>query len=133
MQRPIPWLWISLIVGLLLLPGSFGRLLLQLLSGITLALVALPLIAGGAALIGWQILKRRLRTCSSCGVTSLGSGNCPACGSPFVSEPMGVASDPFGGPPEGVDASNLTINVDAVEVDSMPLKSSDQNGSDSSI
>jgi len=131
MQRPIPWLWIALIVGLLLVPGSLGRLLLQLLGGLTLALVALPLIAGGAALIGWQILKRRLRTCPACGVTSLASDNCPACGTPFLSEPMGMSGDPLGGQSEGVEASNLTINVDAVEVDSTPFKSADPNGPDS--
>ena len=130
MQRPIPWPWIALIVGLLLLPGSLGRLLLQLLGGLTLALVALPLIAGGAALIGWQILKRRWRTCPTCGVPSLGNGNCPACGNPLGSEPLGVSGDPVG-QSEGVDASTLTINVDAVEVDSMPLKSADKNGPDS--
>jgi hypothetical protein len=129
MQRSIPWGWILLALALLLLPGPAGRLILDLLGGITLTLLALPLLAGGAALIGWQVLKRRIRTCGTCGATSLGSPNCPACGAPLSGssdgrEPNGA--DPAiwsaTGPRE-IDPRNVTINVDAVDVDGLADKS----------
>lgn len=130
MQRSIPWLWILLLAGLLLLPGSFGRLLVQLVGGITLALFALPLLAGGAAVIGWQLLKRRLRTCPSCGLTTLGTGDCPACGSPFAESENDPPSGLNSVDSQQFDASNVTINVDAVDVDEANLKSSaDHQGS----
>ena len=126
MQRPSLWIWIALIVGMLLFPWSLGHTILQLLGGLTLAMVVLPLITGGAALVGWQILKRRLRTCPACGVTSLASGNCVACGNPFASQPPDMSGgDPFGGQTEDVEAKNITINVDAVEVETSPIESAD--------
>ena len=76
MQRPLLWIWIALTVGMRLLPGFLGRILLQLLGGLTLFMVVLPLITGEAALTVWQILKRHLRTCLACRVTSLASGRC---------------------------------------------------------
>jgi ribosomal protein L32 len=117
MPRFLPWFVLLLV--LLLLPGPAGRLLLDLLGGLTLTLLLFPLIAGGAALIGWQVLKRRMRTCPSCGAVSLGQPVCPACGTLLGSD--------AGQTPErqsswlsdlpDIDARNVTINVEAVDVE----------------
>lgn len=114
MQRPIPWLWILLALLLLLAPGPAGRFLLDLLGGLTLLVLLLPLLFGAAGVVGWQLLRRRLRTCSACGFTSVGSAVCPACGTPFDAA-SAVSS---GGPPPSVEipASQVTIDVDVVDV-----------------
>lgn len=120
MTRSIPWFWIALAALLLLLPGPAGRILLDLLGGLTLTLLLLPLLAGGAAWIGWQILKRRLRTCAFCGFTSLGTEVCPACGQAFsATEASDAAEAPsrFAGQEREIDASQVTITVDAVDVE----------------
>jgi hypothetical protein len=80
MRSPLPWGWIALISLLLVWPTPVGRFLIDLLGGFALLILVLPLLAGAAGLVGWQILRRRLRTCPSCGVTSLGTEQCPACG-----------------------------------------------------
>jgi hypothetical protein len=113
MQRPIPWLWIVLGGLLLLAPGAIGHLLLDLAEGLTFLLLVLPLVVGGAGLIAWQVLKRRLHTCASCGVTSFASEVCPACGTLYQTDLDGSSSS-FDSP--AIDARNVTINVDAVEV-----------------
>ncbi|MBD2720191.1 hypothetical protein [Synechococcus sp. FACHB-909] len=124
MERRIPWLWIGVAAALLLVPTSAGRLLLDVIGGLTLTLLLLPLLAGGVALIGWQIVRRRLRTCPSCGFASLGTEVCPACGSPFTSgdgsEAAPEPSGPFfwgSGSDREIDARDVTINVDAVDVE----------------
>lgn len=114
MSRPLPWFWIALAALLLLLPASAWRVLLDLLGGLTLTLLLLPLLAGAAAWIGWQILRSRLRPCPACGVSSLAMDICPACGSSMQVDgdiPSGFTSEL----PE-LDASQVTINVQAVEV-----------------
>lgn len=109
MQRSsLPWGWIALAALLLLLPSSFGRILLDVLGGLTLTLLLLPLLAGGAALIGWRILQSRMRTCQVCGVSSLGVERCPACGSSFSFNPESAD--------EAVDPRNATITVVAQNV-----------------
>jgi len=119
MPRSLPWFWIVLAGLLLLLPGPAGRLLLDLIGGLTLTVLLLPLLAGGAALIGWQLLRRRLRTCAACGFTSLGSGPCPACGESFEGSAASQGS-PFpsgsSGADAGIDPRTATINVQAVDV-----------------
>jgi hypothetical protein len=110
MNRSLPWGWIALVGLLLLLPGPLGRLLLDLLGGLTLLVVLLPLLAGAAGLVGWQLLRSRLRTCPACGFSSLGGGPCPACGSSFQSDP-GSASTPE------LDPRSATITVEAVDVE----------------
>lgn len=125
MPRFLPWFF--LLLALLLLPGPAGRLLLDLLGGLTLTLLLLPLLAGGAALIGWQVMKRRMRTCPSCGMASLGQSVCPACGTLLECDAAGQA--PEGGrswpsdPPE-IDARNVTINVQVVDVESSDASAS---------
>lgn len=48
MQRPIPWLWITVIGVLLLAPGFTARLFVDVLEGVTLLLVFGPLVLAGA-------------------------------------------------------------------------------------
>jgi hypothetical protein len=125
MERRIPWLWIGVAAALLLVPTSAGRILLDVIGGLTLTLLFLPLLLAGVGVIGWQVLRRRLRTCPTCGFTSLGSAACPACGSAFDSvdapgSAPGATPGAFfwGSPPAGeIDARDVTINVDAVDVE----------------
>lgn len=114
MPRSFPWFWILLAALLLLLPGPAGRLLLDLLGGLTLTLLLLPLLAGGAAWIGWQVLRSRLRTCEVCGVSSFASDSCPACGASFAAASGATG---FSERTVEVDASRMTINVEAVDVE----------------
>jgi hypothetical protein len=118
MNRSLPWGWIALAGFLLLLPGPAGRLLLDLIGGLTLTLLLLPLLAGGAALIGWQVLRSRLQVCPACGISSFDRDVCPACGtSRAAGSASGAAGSVFdvGGPDE-LDARSATITVDAVDV-----------------
>jgi len=122
MSRSFPWVWVLLAAVLLLIPGPAGRLLIDLLGGLTLTLLLLPVLAGGAAFIGWQVLKRRLRTCPECGLASLGVPVCPGCGTGFAT---GEGSDPPGwgegfGSSGAIDPRDVTINVEAVDVDAAP-------------
>ena len=84
MNRSLPWGWILLAGLLLLIPGPAGRLLLDILGGLTLTLLLLPLLLGAAALIGWRLLSRRLVTCSACGAPSIGMSQCPSCGASLL-------------------------------------------------
>ncbi|MEB3184993.1 MAG: hypothetical protein VKM97_03820 [Cyanobacteriota bacterium] len=112
MQRPIPWFWIGLAALLLLLPSPAGRVLLDVLGGITLTLLLLPLLLGGAGLIAWQILRRRLRSCAVCGFTAMGLEQCPACGTPYAAS----SPSPADALPE-VDARQVTIDVEVISDD----------------
>jgi hypothetical protein len=112
MQRPIPWFWIGLAALLLLLPSPAGRVLLDVLGGITLTLLLLPLLLGGAGLIAWQILRRRLRSCAVCGFTAMGLEQCPACGTPYAAG----SPSPADALPE-VDARQVTIDVEVISED----------------
>jgi len=115
MSRPLPWFWIALAAVLLLLPMPLGRFLLDLLGGLTLTLLLLPVLAGAAAWIGWQVLRSRLHPCPVCGVSSLAADICPACGASMQVDAGMTAG--FASSPGDLDASQVTINVEAVEVD----------------
>jgi hypothetical protein len=122
MQRPsLPWTWIALAALLLVLPGPVRRLLLELAGGFTLLVVLLPLLAAGLGLMAWQFYRRRLRTCANCGMVSLGSSQCPACGSD-----LDISADGLGFASQGdeLDASDVTINVSAVDVGATPSSES---------
>ena len=129
-QRGFPWLWVLLLGLLLLAPSPAGRLLLDVVGGITLTLFLLPVLLGGAGLLAWTLLQRRLRPCPACGFRSLAteqSEQCPACGTVFepvvdvtpqaapVSQPG--KSDRFGQPMDNFDARDVTIDVQATELD----------------
>jgi hypothetical protein len=106
MQRPFPWLWVLLLALLLLAPGPAGRLVLDLLGGITLTLLLLPLLLAGAGLVAWRVLQSRLRTCQACGLSSFGTEVCPACGTTLDRSPAVVRPSA-----ELIDATDVTIDV----------------------
>lgn len=83
MQRSNTWIWLLLVALLLLAPGPLGRFVLDLVGGLTLALLLLPLLLGAAGFVAWQVIQRRLRTCPACGFTSMAIDSCPACGTSF--------------------------------------------------
>jgi len=92
MQRPIPWIWITAIGLLLLAPGFTARLFVDVLEGFTLLLVFGPLLLAGGGFLAWQWFKSRLRVCEVCGIRSLATSQCPACGAIF--EQSAQASTP---------------------------------------
>ena len=108
-QRTNSWIWLLLAALLLLGPGPLGRFVLDLVGGITLALLLLPLLLGAAGFVAWQVIQKRLRTCSTCGFTSMATDICPACGTPF-GDGIDAAS-----PVDQLDVSNVTIDVEVVE------------------
>ena len=129
-QRGFPWLWVLLLGLLLLAPSPAGRLLLDVVGGITLTLFLLPVLLGGAGLLAWTLLQRRLRPCPACGFRSLAteqSEQCPACGTVFEPVVAGTPqaapmsqpgkSDRFGQPMDNFDARDVTIDVQATELD----------------
>ncbi|MFQ6538647.1 MULTISPECIES: hypothetical protein [Aphanothece] len=122
MQRSVPWLPILLIGALLLAPLPFGRFLLDLLGGITLTLLLLPVLLGAVGFIAWQVLRRRLQVCPACGFTSLGLEVCPACGTSLGASASAERPSPrpdsqvFGSDRE---ASTATIDVEVVSSQSM--------------
>ena len=111
MQRSLTWLWLLLALLLLLAPGPAGRFVLDLLGGITLLLVLLPLLLGAAGFVAWQVIQRRLRTCEACGFASMEKEVCPACGSDFAAPTAGAESG------EQFDVSNVTIDVQVLNED----------------
>jgi hypothetical protein len=118
MQRPsLPWTWIALVALLLFLPGPVRRLLLELAGGFTLLLLLLPLLAAGLGLLAWQFYRRRFHTCVNCGMVSVGSSQCPACGVDLDNSAVGVG---IGSNGDELDASDVTINVSAIDVSSSP-------------
>ncbi|WP_043369034.1 hypothetical protein [Cyanobium sp. PCC 7001] len=127
MPRQIPWVWLALLGLLLLAPSPAGRVLLDVVGGITLTLLLLPLLLGGLGLVAWQILRRRLRVCPACGFMSAGSETCPACGTDLAGgsdgtgeathQVFGRGDGPSGG--EGRDAASATIDVEVVSSQAM--------------
>ncbi len=109
MSRSVPWFWIGLALLLLLAPSPAGRLLLDLIGGLTLTLLFLPLLFGVAGFVGWQVLQRQARTCTVCGFRAIGLDQCPACGAVYDLQGDGTSKDAV------VDASQATIDVDVIE------------------
>ena len=122
MQRPtLPWSWIALALLLLLLPGPVRRLLFEIAGGFTLLVFLIPLLAAGLGLLAWQFYRRRFRTCAKCGMVSMGTSQCPACGADLDSSAAGLGFGPNG---DELNASDVTINVSAVDVGSSPNSTS---------
>jgi hypothetical protein len=126
MARPLPWLWLLLAL-LLLLPGSGARLLVDLIGGLTLTLLLIPLLLGGIGLLAWQRLRSRLRACPSCGTLSIGQPVCPACGTLLEAVPSSGDGNPpqttaaagrwmWGREQLEIDPRTVVINVEAVDV-----------------
>jgi len=118
MQTRISWWWWLVLALLLLAPGPAGRLVLDVVGGLSLLVILLPMLLGGGAWIAWQVIQRRLRTCPACGFRSLGTDVCPACGTLFTAEPgVGQASGPTvpqSGPT--FDARDVTVDVSATDL-----------------
>ena len=60
MNRPPAILWLILL--LLLLPTAAGRILLDVVGGVALVLVAVPLLLTGLGFIGWKLLQMQATT-----------------------------------------------------------------------
>ncbi|MCP9849884.1 hypothetical protein [Cyanobium sp. Morenito 9A2] len=112
MQRPFPWFWVLLLGLLVLAPGPAGRLLLDLLGGLTLTLLLLPLLLAGVGVIAWKVLQSRLCTCPACGLSSLGTERCPACGTSLG----GATQSGTPASAEAIDPTDVTIDVVAQTV-----------------
>ena len=113
MNRPPALLWFAVLL-VLLLPTAAGRVLLDLVGGVALVLLALPLLLTGLGWIGWKVLQSRMVTCSACGTASVkGVERCPACGTS-----MPVDSTASTSANDAVPASDVTIDVTAQEVNS---------------
>ncbi|MEB3256071.1 MAG: zinc ribbon domain-containing protein [Synechococcaceae cyanobacterium] len=119
------WLWLLLAL-LLLLPGSAGRFLVDLIGGLTLTLLVVAVVLGAGGLVAWQRLRSRLRACPSCGTLSVGQPVCPACGTLLDADPSGAGSTAqptasrgrwaWGREEPEIDPRTVTINVEAVDV-----------------
>ena len=113
MNRPPALLWFAVLL-LLLLPTAAGRVLLDLVGGVALVLLALPLLLTGLGWIGWKVLQSRMVTCPACGIASVkGVERCPACGTSMTVDSTASASAN-----DAVPASDVTIDVTAQEVNS---------------
>lgn len=117
MQTRISWWWWLILALLLLAPGPAGRLVLDVVGGLSLLVILLPLLLGGGAWIAWQVIQRRLRTCPACGFRSLGTEVCPACGTLFTPEsgdvPAGSTAAQSG---PRFDARDVTVDVSATDL-----------------
>ena len=113
MNRPPALLWFAVLL-LLLLPTAAGRVLLDLVGGLALVLLAVPLLLTGLGWIGWKVLQSRMVSCPACGTSSLkGVAVCPACGTPMPVVQSGPSPSNT-----AVPASDVTIDVTAQEVNS---------------
>jgi hypothetical protein len=135
MNRPIPWFLIVVVALLLVAPTPLGRVLLDILGGLTLTVLLLPVLIAGAGFVALLVLRNRMRTCEVCGVSSLATDTCPACGAhfgsaeptgrPFLRSLFGVAAvdeadDSLAGGTESkqpnMDVRDVTIDVKARSV-----------------
>ena len=114
MQRPIPWLWITVIGLLLVAPGFTARLFFDVLEGFALLLVFGPLVLAGAGFLAWQWFRRRLITCPACGTPSFGAATCPACGTSLIG--VGASSTTTAEQP----ASSAVIDVEVRDASGEP-------------
>ncbi|MBM5801974.1 MAG: hypothetical protein FJ077_14370 [Cyanobacteria bacterium K_DeepCast_35m_m2_023] len=118
LEVPLSRWWLLLVALLLLAPSPAGRVLLDVVGGITLLLVLLPLGVGALGWLGWVLIQRRMRTCPACGFRSLGTEVCPACGTVFTTDTASAAAAGSNSPNPRFDARDVTIDVKATDVDS---------------
>ncbi len=115
MGRLPPLVW--LLALLLLLPTPLGRALIDVIGGVALVLLTLPVILGGVGWIGWKVLQSRMQVCSNCGSASLQANPvCAVCGSSFsTADPSSVANSKV--EVDSTPASSVTIDVTAEDVE----------------
>ncbi len=94
MNRPPAIVWLILL--LLLLPTAAGRILIDVVGGVALVLVAVPLILTGLGWIGWKLMQVQAEQTSNS----------------TVSSQVGARTE------TAVPASEVTIDVTAQDVDS---------------
>ena len=95
MNRPPAILWLVLL--LFLLPTAAGRILLDVVGGVALVVVAVPLLLTGLGWIGWKLLQIQATT---------------AAASSSAGSTVGTPSE------ASVPASQATIDVKAQDVES---------------
>jgi hypothetical protein len=132
MQRSIPWLWIVLAGLLLLAPGPAGRLFLNLLSGLTLLALLVPVVLGLSGFVGWWWLRSRLKPCSACGVSSLAVDVCPVCGQVKGNDSTHVP-ELLNHDPDQYQASEQIVDVVAVDADVSASSDSGRADAEASI
>ena len=99
-------IWIILI--LVLLPTSLGRLFIDLAGGLIFLGIILTLLISGIAWFGLRSLKSKMKSCEVCGTTYfLEAENCPICGSRNTFESSKIDNN--------IPASSATIDVEAKE------------------
>ena len=76
MNRPPAIVWFVLL--LLLLPTAAGRFLLDVVGGVALVLVAVPLILTGLGWIGWKLLQMQAENTQQSTVGSRAESSTPA-------------------------------------------------------
>ena len=76
MNRPSAIVWLVLLV--LLLPTAAGRILLDVVGGVALVLVAVPLILTGLGWIGWKLLQMQAENTQQSTVGSRAESSTPA-------------------------------------------------------
>ena len=76
MNRPPAIVWLVLL--LLLLPTAAGRILLDVVGGVALVLVAVPLILTGLGWIGWKLLQMQAENTQQSTVGSRAESSTPA-------------------------------------------------------
>ena len=115
MSRSSPLLWLTIFL-ILLLPSAAGRLVLNLASGLMLALLIGPLIIAGVGWVGWRVLQANMVKCEVCGISTYkSSGQCPFCGSNLNdSEKIRKETNQSN---STIPASTATIDIKAEEAD----------------
>ena len=76
MNRPPAILWLVLL--LLLLPTAAGRILIDVVGGVALVLIAVPLILTGLGWIGWKLLQMQATSTSAATSGASANGSVPA-------------------------------------------------------
>ena len=76
MNRPPAILWLVLL--LLLLPTAAGRILIDVVGGVALVLIAVPLILTGLGWIGWKLLQMQATSTSAATSGASAKGSVPA-------------------------------------------------------
>ena len=120
-------LLLLILLVLVLLPGPAGRLILNLLGGLTVLALLLPLVLIAVGYVAMRQLTNRVSTCPNCGLMGLRSEltHCPACGwrqdvNAVVenpSTPMSVPGSMLGQTRrEEISASDVTITISATRV-----------------
>ena len=106
MNRPSPFLWLTIIL-ILILPSAAGRFLLDLAGGLLLLLLLTPILIASIGWISWKLLQPKFNKCESCGTTFFNEINqCPLCGS-SISDSENQTNN--------IPASNVIIDISAEE------------------